>query len=457
MRRSVTWMLLALAGCTEPSVDLPPRDGGATTAPRDAGSSDAGVDTCGDDVCDPGESWITCRTDCPEPSCPDGEEGCDCRSSFSPGDVAFAIDDCEPDLRCIPWDVLSGRDDAPSLQTCVKPCEDDAECGTTDAGDLRRCVAMDYPGASAPIGKMCVDRIAPIDGFCSGSNDAEVTVPNGELVLYEIVGCPEDNTCLFAAAPRLEADEGVCVRTCGPDAPPCPPEYPYCNPNALDVAGEVTGVCSSRRNGVGARCGSERSDRGGLTELCDTSSVTPSSVECVPSTVFPLGVCIERCDEGPCQTVDPTQGALTCVEDVLPEFGDACAHPNCGTFVDTCEGPGSAGHGRICQPLNLDAGLCVDRGPPLLEPTELDRAGTISRLGDDCITAPLGELSCPEPTGCFALDARTSRCVVACDRAASAAVCADALTALGLSATNAACVEWPTLNDVSLGFCAADP
>ena len=462
----------------------PIRDGGPTTqidaGPRDGGSTNS----CGNNICedgtngtqDLGESFINCAQDCDRPDpCPDGTEGCECNSNFTPGDTAFMQEDCiDADNLCIPWDTISerGAENMLPSQSCVKTCVNDADCGMNDDGSARRCVNMDYQGASIPIGSICVDRVAELDAYCGGSRNTTLHVTNDGATVHtgdEMVGCGPQATCWFGLGSTfaLNPDEGICLQLCGgAGLPACEAAFPYCNPGFAEVmtsTGAVeVGICSSAQRGVGSWCGSEDDDKAGLSELCDFSDDTVGDVRCV-GLGLPLGMCMELCnaDANPavnCQNTDATQGPLYCVDDLLND-GDTgiCFHPNCDDSPDTCEGAGSDGNGRFCLSLTAEGdGLCGDRLDPVhATPGTLDTMLGITN-GDDCNADDMGFARCPEPTRCVTTaQSGEGSCFVGCATADGPSYCETELTDLGVGTTNATCAA--VFMDTSVGLCAGDP
>ena len=465
--------LVACSGEGEPDAGIPfdaGSDGGSREA-RDGGPVDAGP-YCGDGICWADENWLTCTADCRGRHERDGEEGHVCNSSFTPGDTAFAQDDCmDADNLCIPWDTISERGAEVMLpsQSCVKTCVADAECGTNDDGSARRCVNMDYQGASIPIGSICVDRVAELDAYCGGSRNTTLHVTNDGATVHtgdEMVGCGPQATCWFGLGSTLalNPDEGVCVQLCGgAGLPACDAALPYCNPGFAEVTTSTVevGICSSRQREVGSWCGSEDEDKAGLAELCDRSGDTLGDVRCV-DLGHPLGICMERCDASAtpavnCQTVDATQGPLVCTDVRLNDRSTGlCLHPNCDDSPDTCDGAGTEGSGRFCLPIaDTNHGVCADRlRRTHIVPGTVDTAKNKTD-GDDCLAEPMGFARCPEPTRCVRTAASgAGSCFVGC-ALSDTTYCEGALTDLGVGATNATCAA--VFLNPREGLCAGDP
>ncbi len=473
MKRSplllVTFCLYACSG-DEPA-DVTPRDSGAD---RDGGADnpDAGP-YCGDGVCDaPDESFVNCLADCPTvEACPEGQEGCNCTSSFTPGDTAFEAGDCEAGMLCIPWDVLSERGQEVVLpnQTCVKPCTTDAECGMTVGGDPRHCVNMDFQGASASVGRICVDELAELDAFCGGSKNDEVLVNTMGARLRTLgtqVGCAGDAVCRFNLFDTLNPDEGACVQPCGRagDAA-CPTAFPYCNPIGLAVGTSTAGVCSVGRLGFGSPSNwTEQDDTAGLTTFCDADTAADIVVLDLNVLDIPAFLCVEECNEGgtspdaPCVSTDATNPVVCQVLDA--DTGDGvCIHGDADSFPDSCGGDGAFGNGRgewgvqFGDDDAIPANWCVDRLDPLLLPSAFDSAGNLSTQGDDC-GRDLDVFRCPEPSFCAGDGQGGGLCLTGCLLQEDPTYCEDAHTALGLGTTNAGCVMTGTSTVV--GLCGGD-
>lgn len=457
----------------------PPRDGGVTNTDRDAGVRDAGgSDPCGDGVCDSaaGEDFISCPVDCPPPdNCPDGEEGCECNSTWTDGDPAFLQDDCQADLLCVPFDNLSGRtaDLNGPLQSCVRPCVTDTDCGMNDDGSPRFCVdGMEYPGSSAPVGMICVDSIAAQDEYCGASRNVTPRLTGVEAQTgSNMVGCGGDAECIFGVFQDLNVDEGVCLQFCGQDGlPNCPTENPYCNPNlftttATDGTQLPLGICSVGQLGLGSWCGSENPNGAGLTGLCDTADTVQGEVVCVGLGIT-LGNCMELCDTTanppaqPCSNTYPGLGDYYCVDGLLNSGGGICFVPDAQAFPDNCGADGGLGLGQLPLTLTQEGdSLCVDRLGPAHNPGTVTSMGQLMGEGDNC-QDPADDMSgyrCPEGTVCFGTQTGGS-CLAGCSRGpmADPTYCEGLLTDLGLGTTNATCAEIPPFMDPTVGLCGGD-
>ncbi len=467
------------SGGDDNSDDVVIRDSGPNNTTPDAGMRDGGGGggpVCGDGVCengmngteDKGERFVNCSMDCPAPDfCPDGTEGCECSSTFTPGDTSFGQDDCvDADNLCIPWDVLSGRGMEVMLpdQTCVKTCATDADCGAN-----RFCKNMDFQGASASVGSICVDRLAGIDEYCGASKNTAVLVTNEGADVKtddEQVGCAGDAVCLFNALGELNPDEGACVQLCGRagDAN-CPAEFPYCNPGLLEVDTSTAGLCSVGRLGFGAWGGfTEDPNLAGFASICDQADPADLVLLGLQVIGIPAGVCIEECNSGGtspdqnCVSTDATNPVECVVLDAATGDG-VCIHTNVEQLPDTCGGGGSYGNGRtgfgvVFGDARIPANWCVDRLDPVLTVSSLSTAGQLSSQGDNCAARPLDEYRCPDPTLCAGDGAGNGVCLVGCSIVNDPTYCEDTLTALGLPTSMATCVMTGTSTVV--GLCGGD-
>lgn len=425
----VAVVLMGMGTACAESNEAPIRDAGPATSSdagvlRDAGTRDAGL-WCGDGICqnglrrmpDIGEDCIVCPADCPG-HCWEDLEGWDCNSTYREGDTSFHEDNCRPgmNLSCIPWDVLSGRDDLNGpLQSCVKSCETDDDCGVDGFGDPRHCVGgMEYPGSPVEIGKICVDRLADVDEWCGPTFNVTPRLAGVESRTgHEQVGCKDDAVCAFGVVRDLNPDEGVCLYLCGLGLPPCPGDRPFCQ----------NGVCTDAQREAGTWCGPRDDDEAGLTRQCIDAECTDVGLD--------EGLCLVPCDTA---TTAP----------------EACDPPRvCSNFPDDCDAT-PAGVDRLCLDLPEGQGsVCADRRGPLLNPGQLTSTGDVVRYGDDCT---LGVEQCPEPTTCVPVPTGGGTCLVGCTLTST--TCAEALAPLGLPTDAAACV--PFEHDPSRTYCGGD-
>ena len=439
--------LVASTGCSDggdpdPSLDAGVPDSGMPTTDRDAGGiflPDGG----------PADSGV--------PPCPTGTEGCPCD---------FAIDDCEDDLVCVPWDLAAGiSPDDPNLsgpvQTCVQPCADDDDCGDNDDGSPRRC-AETFFAESSGVSRICVDELAEVDEFCGFSRLSVSRVRGIDRLGTpgRMVGCSETELCVPFGVNHL--DEGFCLDLCLESAD-CEAPTPYCNPLIpTDTPTVSLGICSTSQKGVGALCGTADPNKAGYTELCDGSSATPDNTICllggdVGLVEFEgrLGICSTLCNDAiPCTAVDPVLGPTSCSEPYLslvpgqPLVG--VCNTGCTEFPETCGGTGALAAGRQCTELEDIVNMCVDIVPPTLAVGEFDNTGTLNvDIGDDCLAeSGAASVSCPAGTQCIFFDAPDGtlqgRCLFGC-RLGESEICD---TLLNTSSSTCAAVLTSTVNGI---------
>ena len=359
---------LVLLSCTA-DVVIPPVPPLSTV--RDVGPMDGG-DLAGDAAVQ-------------EP-CPPGAEGCQC---VSPTRYQLRQWNCEEGLLCVPWNVQRGFSRQYELDTCVRPCASDADCGE------RRCRHAGISVDGAPL-NICADEETQLGGWCGMSRRLVSQVAALKLNTPGVIRACELG--LFCEPfGDLHAEEGVCIQTCQSSAD-CPQAQPYCNPVKPDY-----GSCSLRRNGPGAWCGGGEGAEGVGPNRCDASA------QLVCATASPgatTGFCMERCGEG---------GACSAPGAVCNPSLLLCSEP-CSVFPDSCEGDG-IGFGRQCL-RGLTAPLCADRPGPGLRPARVNARGAILDVGDACAREDNTELfTCPEPSHCFGFGspgAALSMCLVGC-------------------------------------------
>ncbi|MEL7368239.1 MAG: hypothetical protein AAFN74_04960 [Myxococcota bacterium] len=448
---------LALVGCS--GDESPPNNnnmGMPDTGVVDSGQPDSGI-------------FVPDTGVVPDPE--EGTEGFACDSTFTPEDTTVRQDNCDPGLLCMPWDELSGN---PLLtgpvQSCVRPCDVDQDCGTNDDNSPRFCVETIFNEASG-VGRICVDELSEAGGFCGLSKLAPSQFPNVPLrTLGRQVGCTEDADCRIDLFSNLvHPDEGVCVRICDSDDE-CAAPTPFCNPGALQGVqnGEpvAIGLCTDRPRGVGSLCGTSDVTNTGLTSGCDTSS-TAVATECIRNPAITgvpvpdgLGVCTPVCnDELACELVDPVLGETTCSEPFITFGTSTVAFGVCGNgctqFPDTCGDMGGQGAGRFCDGSPVPGSLfCVDVIPEPLTPGMLVDSTPDLNVGDNCVSAtePLA-LSCPAGSSCYIVNAAGTqgRCFFGCSRAPEAdpEVCNQLL-----NVSSSTCAA--ALQDESVGLCEAN-
>ncbi len=431
--------------------DVGPRD----AHPFDAGPVGLGRDAMGSELApvDTGPRPDSGPTRPPGP-CQDGSEGCACTSNIGPDASAFLQDDCDSDLLCVPFDLLSGRQDLTGpVQSCVRPCNTDSECGPGRACTLS---GLD-PQFGTP--SICVDRVAGYDEFCGLSRRLRSRVP--DIILEtpgEIVGCEAGYECLIGQFGDLHPDEGICEDLCQSNQD-CAVPTPYCNPAAFqrnDSTGApvLVGVCATGRYRQGSICGSIDPSKVGMASGCDTSSGTPDNTFCIPIgglTPDGQGICMTICDDGgqfgACTAREPDGRAQTCSSGFFSSGAGVCTS-GCSNYPDTCAGDGELGNGRFCMAYLSDdsqdpVGICMDRRGPILTPATFDGEGNVVDPGDNCFGpgGSLGFAQCPDPGHCEIVDFQqgVGICMFGCGEPGTPGQAAHCDGALGTMGT-AACV-----------------
>lgn len=427
---------LALMGCdgggddTTDDITKPPADSGVIP---DAGDTDSGVTP------DSGMPDTGMRDDAGTVDpCPDGEEGCECSSTLQPDGTAFLQDDCDSGLLCIPWDIVTGRQDdvIGPVHSCVQPCTADADCGSG-----RFCRNMGFtPESGAEM--FCVDEEAEVDQFCGGSRLSVSKLPGDMgMVPYQtagtIVGCPTGTDCTIGVFGDVHPDEGICLNLCTEQAD-CGGDYPNCNLIfQSQTSTEASGVCSGEIRGIGAACGAGRgvfdADKVGLTERCDASV---EGMGCFGvDGLFPSGVgfCAQPCDNAtPCTESEAGIGNYTCTAAPGAMMGEGFCTIDCSNFPENCEGQGTYDAGRMCyeglafvpqmgDPIPLP--FCMDRLSPALDITVLTPdAMAIASQGGNCEDPAdmLSFMKCPEGTFCeIVMQNQLGVCLAGCVRSST--------------------------------------
>lgn len=403
----------------------------------------------------------------PPQTCPDGTEGCACASSLAPDEaLRFRQDDCDDGLRCVPWDLLSGRFDlAAPVQSCVRPCDRAIDCGPNQV-----CTRTGF-SAETGADAVCVDRVAADDRACGLSRAERSRIPGVSLrTPRTLVGCEDGSRCITGALEDLHPDEGVCVETCAASAD-CLDPGAHCNPDVLRTNGpagsDTFGVCQPARIGQGSICGTDDPEAIGLLGQCDTSLATPVNTICVPIgglTPDGLGICMTPCDDGgqfgPCTGTEPDGTPQTCSDPFFTSGAGVC-NSGCTNYPDDqCGGDGEFGLGRFCMAYlgggqGQSVGLCMDRRPPPLTPARLDPFGMVLEPGQNCF-APGGSLAftqCPSAHHCEIVDFQqgVGLCIAGCGGPQSTD--GNAYCARVLGESDAVCVD--ILMSSEIGACAA--
>jgi hypothetical protein len=414
----------------------------------DAGPNDSGVVNNQMDATEGGDAEVTdVRVDAgridagdggrpdtgiaPPDRCINGTEGCECTSTATAAVVPFRQESCAtPDLVCVPWDLISGLAIGganPQLEgevkTCLKPCTADAECGAN-----RQCRSFGFTEESGA-GRVCVDRVASFDEFCSGSrNDVEQIVDPAVMDgADEIIACADGLTCqLFTFADSFNPEESLCVEFCETNTDCTHPELPYCNPRffaSTSTSNPFLGVCTDGPHPNGALCGSSDPNKVfRVSTGCDTSVDTcGANADACPVCVginFDANTSLTPEGQGicmsPCSANVPCADQRTCIPNFF-QGGDGVCSDSCTSIPETCPGMGSLGNGEDCLELGEGSSFCVDRYTPVLAPSRWSTVGQITLPGDDC-AGDLGNYSffrCPDDSTCLPT-AEQGFCVYGC-------------------------------------------
>ena len=361
-------------------------------------------------------------------------EGVTCTSSFMAPSTTFLRDNCAAGHLCVPWDtVYPNASLTGPVESCVRPCSVDADCGQNTNGTPRHCVESGFVAATGAA-RICVDTLAPPDRFCGFSRRTVSLQPQVAMQTgTQMVGCSGGTTCQVGFFGDVHVDEGVCLAFCSTSAN-CPASLPYCNPDVFPGVGQSVGVCSDVQRSAGSLCGSSNPADLGITSRCDTSPTAGANLTCLPGTAgvigvdLPtgLGICASICNgTNPCNGRDPVLGATTCSSLYLTgvagqQFGICSA--GCTAFPENCGGTGSRNAGRFCGgPGVLGSEICIDVQPPTLVPGSIVNGVASMTVGDNCL-AGTSPLSCPVGAQCYVTNGSAPRgaCFYGCSRARGA-------------------------------------
>ena len=418
---------LCFVGCSD--------EGSDTDDPADVGVVDLGTtdDDGGGGIFVPDAGFVDSGPpDSGILPCPEGTEGCAC--NWVPG-PDLVQNDCDQGLICVPWDtVFADNRLVGPVQSCVRPCATDSDCGTNADGSQRVCRESGFTPESG-IEFICYDEESGVDQFCGYTKLTPSQIPGLPLeTAGRMVACPNGVPC--EPFNDLHIDEGLCLEICA-ESDDCPEERPFCNSGLFTTNSTVTptvGACSAARLGPGDLCGSDNLDELGLTTQCDTSSTAVPNTQCLPGFVVGLdpladgfGICTTLCTATvPCESEDPVLGPTTCSTPYVP-LVDGSSAGVCGTgctaFPNTCTGDGKLGAGRFCAGgFDESSFFCMDIVPPTLAPATLEGGLLDPNSGEDCLTANTTNiLSCPAGTVCASAQG-TARgfCIYGCSTAAGA-------------------------------------
>ena len=365
MARSAFWIgvlglsaLLALGACSDdtsaeiagvggPGVnpDVAGQDGGPT---GDAPAAAA----CGDGVCDPGESALTCREDCPA----DGTMRCLAKACGTAWQACLGSGGCTSGLAC--W--LNCDGEAGCQDACVLAADAAASFILTNV--------LECGG-----GADCWSAAGGLDS-CAGRCD---TFDDG-------AACSCDESC---------ATFGDC---CSDYAELCTGTGPECGNSVCEPPEETRESCAADCAGGGPICGD------GTCEGPETPQSCPD--DCRGQGQCGDGVCGPRESFDDCPAdCDPPTGVVGCVEDACPtEVADCQAVPACAQGLvcsAACAGDDiqcflgcfqDAGFGGEVISLGLCAQQsgCFQGGGPGPQPTcgdgQCDQGETANNCPQDC-------------------------------------------------------------------------
>ncbi len=391
------------------------------------------------------------QPDAGPPTCPIGEEGCGCTASTDETNAPdeHVQDDCDPGLICVPWDAFSRSRgltelEAPvdSLSSCVRPCIEDADCGTGRSCSFARWIIADANGAivQEPVG-MCVDSVAGPEEFCSLSKlensvvsldllpeDNPDGIPDTPLDVQipgEMVGCGEGFACGVTFFGDLHGQEGACVQYCSDDTD-CDangdPNYDSCTLNF----GPTFGFCGAEVKELGDQCGQESPNPNADVTISTSCAERGPNVGCfgIPNENR-RGACLELCTLTiPCQGTDNGGVGIECIPDPANPGQNGICRSECNPLENDCAaGTTCTNLGLItfanADPEDLNLNMCYDVETPSLAPAEFDDNGAVTSTGDDCNPAGTQRfdwLQCPTGSSCFPQNApNPGLCIPLCD------------------------------------------
>lgn len=380
-------------------LDAPPADVGRIECTTDLECDDddacTGVEQCIGGICSPGED-----VDCDDDDVCDGTETCDSATGeCSPGapldcvddgDVCNGIEQCEPELGCVPVAALS--------------CDDGVDCTVDDCDPELGCF-------STPVDTLCTEGAEGVcdpltdcsyrdcdDSWCNGDNPCVPSHCDGEGVcVREPVVCGEEMDCCM----------GDCVPRGCEDGNPCTTNR--CTPGVGCTEAPTVGPCDDgiACTGMGrcmaSTCMRGRDDCGGVVPQCHEQVCDDASGECV---LEPRSG--ERCDDDDaCTLMDMCIGgsclstavaicddANECTSDVCTAIGGCRYESIVDEEICTTSGglPGTCVRG-VCQ----ETSICADGTG------DCDGDGDCECLGR-CIAIAIGMQRCiPSISDCTIL------------------------------------------------------
>lgn len=449
LRPLLVLLALTVAGCSgdDPIAPAIPDSGGAS------GGEDGGVSACvpgrsvacvctdgsnGAQVCEDDGTFGACTCVTPDAGTPDsgvtrglGFEGyppavlADCVGSTEDRccqDAPSGNLGChDPALTCFRLSSTAEDEEAEVRRTCLRLCEDDADCLASEDNPLCREIRF---GQDA----------------CVSAEVAEGETANLNRGRGPVTGCANDlsagGTYLVGVAYyvgsglwELEHDMSSCVRQCSPSDPSdCTARAPHCTAPFFNSA-ERPGVCTTARKRTGAPC--SRSDG---TQMCSRDADTDGRLVCWdylgqyddPS----RGTCHQLCDiqAQDCSNAHAPDMTPTCLDVLTTSTITGMCSDGCNRHPDSCGGLGSdlpdrsPGVGQNCtygffrdSGATIDApdlAFCYDIVPPLVDPWDF------TANGDSCRDR---RSSCPDGSYCYA-DGTTGDafCVYGCTTSTAA-------------------------------------
>ncbi len=374
---------------------------------------------CGDGVCGPDESCLTCSTDCTCVSgCGDGTcrpgETCtscpsDCGACPTCGDGTCALAEscasCAADCgTCTNVCGDGACDPTESCTTCAADCNACPTCGDTVCSVSESCTTCPGDCGACPI--VCGD------GTCNGSEscssciaDCGACAPgcgNGTCAAPETCGsCPLDcgacpSTCGDLMCTGVEnclscpGDCGRCTSTCGNQSceafagetcASCAPDCGTCAPlphvlcrQGLPIA-KLSHPCAAKVCGIDPFCcagGWDEACVAEVTSACGLSCATCGNGTCDPgedcATCADCGSCPASCGDGLCSAFESCGSCpidcgpcAACGNGICEYFaGEVCGGcmADCGSCGPTC-GDGVCSGTETCSDCPTDCGPCA--------------------------------------------------------------------------------------------------
>ncbi len=396
--------------------------------PAGTGCSDdsSGGGSCGNGVCEEGESTTSCPEDCTcgNGTCDEGEDVSSCAEDCTVcGDGQCTGDEncdtCEQDCGACPRCPDGECNGQETCETCPQDCGSCAElCGNgvldanedCDGTDLfgEDCVTQGYDAGTLACDEHCLFDYSGCVNYECGNGTCD---PNEDGT-----SCPEDCPAGCGDGTCNAADGETCA-TCAADCQcgemPCGDflqEAGACQ-DAACVAAAYEQVCSEAQDEAAAvlvcaesNCGAECADMS--SDGCQTCLVLSCGSELVACSDT---VCPGTCGDGVC---DPGEEG-SCPED-CPVCGDGVCSPaengqNCPDDCGSTCGDGVCTPDEGCESCPADCGTC---GPSCGD-GDCDPA-----FGEACTTCPsdceCGDQTCSQVMGCLQNCANDPACVDGC-------------------------------------------